>query len=153
MEVADAVRMLALVTVAAGCRGTEPTPPPATPVAGQEAAAAPARPGAGCDLARLPPALAAYDEIVAGIRFSLELEENADGVWVPANRLHMPLHHASTIAWEDAQALEDHRGGRVVVEATGLGRMSLEHDPDRRTWFAVYGARIDRVCPLAGSGG
>jgi hypothetical protein len=38
------------------------------------------------------------------------------------------------------------RVGRHLVVATGLGRVSMEHDEQRNTWFATYGARVERVC-------
>jgi hypothetical protein len=99
-----------------------------------------------CDGDR-PPALHSYDAIMHDVRFSLVLTRDARGVWTPADRLDMPLHHASMIAWtDDAQLLASAQVDRVLVVATGLGRVSLEHDEGRNTWFATYGARVERVC-------
>jgi hypothetical protein len=99
-----------------------------------------------CD-ATAAPRLTAYDAIEPDVRFSLVLARDARGVWEPAERLDMPLHHASTITWtDDAQLLESARANRVLVVATGLGRISIEHDERRNTWFVTYGARVERVC-------
>jgi hypothetical protein len=106
--------------------------------------AAPPLDGA-CD--PLPAALASYDAITDGAAFTLALVRDDRGVWVPAERLPMPLHHASAIEWQGADLLDAHAGARVTVIATGLGRTSIDHDADRNTWFATYAARIERVCP------
>jgi hypothetical protein len=103
----------------------------------------------GCEAAVLPDPLDRYDAITAGAMFSLELVHDARGAWVPGVQLEMPLHHASTIEWRARELLEPHAGGRVVVVATGEGRTSIVHDPQRNTWFATYAARIERVCPVA----
>lgn len=95
----------------------------------------------------LPPALTAYDAIIRDVKFSLVLTRDARGVWSPADRLDMPLRHASSIVWtDDAQQLASARVDRVLVVAKGLGRISIEHDEQRNTWFVTYGARVERVC-------
>jgi hypothetical protein len=95
----------------------------------------------------MPPVLESYDAIEQGRTFSLVIAQDERGVWHPARSLGMPHHHASSIEWRESALLDAHRGARVVVAATGLGRTSLEHDPGRHVWFATYAARIDRVCP------
>jgi hypothetical protein len=137
------------VLACVGCVGSSATPSAGVESAAAEAAesaAAEAADSSECDGDR-PPALRAYDAIAPDLRFSLVLTRDARGVWTPADRLDMPLHHASTIAWtDDAQLLASARVDRVLVVATGLGRVSLEHDERRNTWFATYGARVERVC-------
>lgn len=94
-----------------------------------------------------PPILTAYDAITPDVRFSLVLARDERGGWGPAERLSMPLHHASTITWTGVtHQLASAGVDRVLVVATGLGRLSLEHDQARNTWFATYGARVERVC-------
>jgi hypothetical protein len=72
---------------------------------------------------------------------------SVSGSWMLADTLDMPMHHASMIAWtDDAQLLASAQVDRVLVVATGLGRVSLEHDQRRTMWFATYAARVERVC-------
>lgn len=101
----------------------------------------------GCDPANQPARLTAYDAIRPGLRFTLDLVEDARSVWVPAERLTMPMHHASEIVWEHNEPLASHHGGRVRIVAVGIGRRRLDHDPRRNTWFASYAATIETVCP------
>jgi hypothetical protein len=151
---------LALALALAACArqaSTPPSRPPAAPVvpaarvhlaspaadAGRDAAVA----EAGCT--GLPPALTDYDEIAPGRAFSLEVMQDATGIWGPAQPLEMPMHYAARIEWAQAARLDAYRGQRVVVVATGLGRSALDADPRRGVWFATYGARVERVCGVS----
>lgn len=133
----DAVRRLLDVTSSA--------PPDA---ASSPSASPPPDASAACATEALPPVLDRYDAIQDGTRFRLELTQDARGAWIPVRAPTMPLHHASTIAWTNAEQLAPHAGHAITVVATGAGRRSLEHDARRATWFATYAARIDLVCPV-----
>jgi hypothetical protein len=123
-----------------GCASSSATPPVPDTV--------PAADTSECD-GDQPPALTAYDAITPDVRFSLVLTRDARGVWTPADQLDMPMHHASAIDWTDeAQLLASANVDRVLVVATGLGRVSITHDQRRNMWFATYGARVERVCPV-----
>ena len=94
-----------------------------------------------------PPRLKSYDAIVPGSSFSLPVVQDGSGAWVPAERLSMPQHHSSTIVWRDRDhQLDSLRDERVLVIALGLGRTSIDHDPNRGYWFATYGAEVMNVC-------
>jgi hypothetical protein len=134
-------RFLRCMLVLEAC-GSSDMPAPTSSVAPTAPIADP-----DCDQATRPPALTRYDAIVDGAVFSLAVVQDAHGGWGPAVPLDMPRHHASTIAWEGLPLLDLYAGRTVIVHATGRGRSSLVHDPDRHTWFATYAARIDRVCP------
>lgn len=110
---------------------------------------APAAEAGPVECRTVPSALASYDAIADGVAFSLEIRRDERGAWLPRAPLAMPMHHASMISWTDEQHLLDAHTSRepVLVFATGLGRLSMEHDEERNVFFATYGARVDRVCP------
>jgi hypothetical protein len=140
------VSSLASVLIFACTSCGSPTPAPSvSPVPVRTVSTSAAAPPSACQA--VPPALASYDAITAGQPFSLQLERGTDTTWQPREQLKMPLHHASQLAWVDTTALDAQRDDVVTVVAMGLGRTSLEHDPDRNTWFASYAARIEHVCP------
>lgn len=120
-------------------------PPPRVDDGAREAS--PARVPEAC--ATRPAALSSYDAITDGVPFSLEIRRDDHGAWLPTSPLRMPMHHASMISWTDDTHLLDAHPSRepIVVIATGLGRVSIEHDETHNVFFATYGARVERVCP------
>src|SRR5688500_6290235 len=94
-----------------------PAAAPATPTASREEPPPDPAPQPGCEPSSFSPALAAYDAIVDGLRFSLELQRDERGAWSPAAQLRMPLHHASSIRWENRALLDAETSARVRVEA------------------------------------
>jgi hypothetical protein len=92
-----------------------------------------------------------YSDVHAGLRFSLSVQRNAQGLWQPVTPLRMPMHHASTLLFEPTidsmlTNVAPQVQRRVMVLATGVERRSIEHDPQRGTWFATYVAHPDRLC-------
>ena len=139
---------LVVLALTLGCAGAAreaaPTPPASPPRAPETASASPVDPACGV----LAPTLTSYDAIASDVVFSLEVAVDERGAWAPARPLDMPLHHASMIVWTDEEHRLDPRGGvRQRVIATGIGRLSIEQDEARHTWFATYGARVDHACP------
>ncbi len=159
MRARSAAEALAVICGAllAACSFAAPPapPPPHVPASAPRASPASNAPTAAphadertatCASSALPLALTAYDEIVDGRAFSLELERAPSGAWAPVPQLRMPLHHASTIVWIGQQQLDAQAAPRVLVVATGIGTPQIEHDAARHTWFATYSARVVRVC-------
>jgi len=156
---AEALAVICGALLAACSSAAPPAPrasrPPDVPASAPRASPASSVPTAAphadertatCASSAVPLALTAYDDIVDGRAFSLELERSLSGAWAPVPPLRMPLHHASTIAWIGQQQLDAQATSRVLVVATGIGTPQIEHDAARHTWFATYSARVDRVC-------
>jgi len=98
-------------------------------------------------------ALTSYLDVTAGDGVARHIEVIRDprnGVWMPAEHVQMPMHHATAIRWtnlDDLPLLAGATGERLRFSFLLLTR-GTQQVPGEHEWRTEYTARVTTVCAV-----